>query len=389
MKRLFAMLLAACMTCSCLILFVSCREKDPPPTFEEGIYERGGAGERLFRNYFFYYDNNQIKYQMLDDPQPGGLPIYGDTLSGTDDNPFWDMTAKTPYIFVDEQATQENNGVPVLLIIYQYFHITTKKDGWKLGSFDMATNRLTVIKDDFESNVLDPGIYGNWLFYSTREPEQGTILHRMRTDGSDLCSMKNPEKKYFRMQGVYQNKIYYQDYAKGTLYCADWNFENETYLFEGISGPTHVFVANGYAYYLAHAQKQQINEQHSTSSYDLCRRSVTDPSKEETVLSNVINGQAHGSAFYYNPLDSYKSFTFDGTDAHNYGAGDLYLYDTVTGESRLVYSTGEEPIMIYMRARSEQYVMLRESYIKASGRSGYGNRICVNLQTGESVVIPE
>ena len=181
MKKIIALLLALI---SVLICFASCNNtpdttipntKQPnyvKPTSMEDKFQKSDI-EVVYNNFFYYtgnvnpedYRSNQtIKVQNLKNIQANGSYLYNDPFGNED--PF-NMKMPKIKMIVDEKATAENGGMPVLIISQDYEGDTIDEETaiWKhkIVSFNTATNTVTTIADNIE-NLQDFYLYNNKIY---------------------------------------------------------------------------------------------------------------------------------------------------------------------------------------------------------------------------------
>ena len=128
MKKLISLTLALVSAMLCL---VSCTPTNTHNNSNsDGLYEQF-SGSVVYNNIFYYSGKADpesddmtltIKYHNLDNMNKYGIPLYGDVL-GTEDDPFKKTSSRL--MIIDKKATEENNGLPVLLIIQGYSYDST------------------------------------------------------------------------------------------------------------------------------------------------------------------------------------------------------------------------------------------------------------------------
>lgn len=366
-----------------LLAFVFSACSKPEQTMDE-VYANG-FNIYLYDNIFYYYDIStfSIKYQDLTNVQTTGLPLYGDVLASGEENPFANIFSPAVYFAVDPKATKENNDKHVLIGAYYKYAIDKQtnrmKNFYQITSFDTGTNKVTVIQDEIAENIQSLAIYGDWIIYTTNEGDRGTNIHVIGKDGSGYKKMENPDKKSYRVETVYKNRIYFIDSA-GQLFSCSLALDDAQYLFN-IVLRAEMFIANDYIVYCDNLQATEFDGM-SYMNVDIVRCPISDVSKKEKILSNVSMGMNHGDKFYYYLSEPRKV----GSAVEEY-SHILYEYSFETGSSREVYDLQDKEISRCYIALGDNYIVYSE--IDYSSGSPVSRWIVQDLKTNEETVVPK
>ena len=340
MKRFFSLILVFVL----MLCLISCKpdgsEKTDDPTVE---IARNMA---VYHNTVFYYDSRTqtIKYQNIDHIYSTGVPLYQDALASGDENPFVEMIQ--PKIIVDPIATEKNGGHPVLYIYYR------KQLKTFLVSFNTANNQVRILKEDI-SPVMTLFLYGEHLIFSTAEGDAGEVIHTVKTDGTDFCTLENPDKLLMRPRNVLNDRIYFT--STGNLYTAPLSLDSSSLVLSDCDTP--VFFGGEDIYYV------------ESSTSHLCKVSPDDPSSKETVIQENTGGMAWGSLYLYLIGKPEDQNTF-------------YLYNAQTNENKIIY---QNPDPNFRRG----HVCFSDTYICFQGSTDEGKRIFYyDLVKQEEIEIP-
>lgn len=366
-----------------LLAFVFSACSKPEQTMDE-VYANG-FNIYLYDDIIYYYDLNtfSIKYQDLNNIQTAGLPLYGDVLASGEENPFTNIFSPMVFFVVDPKATKENNDKHVLIGAYYKYAIDKQtnrmKNFYQITSFDTGTNKVTVIQDEIAENIQSLAIYGDWIIYTTNEGDRGTNIHVIGKDGSGYKKMENPDKKSYRVETVYKNRIYFIDSA-GQLFSCSLALDDAQYLFN-IVLRAEMFIANDYIVYCDNLQATEFDGI-SYMNVDIVRCPISDVSKKEKILSNVSMGMNHGDKFYYYLSEPRKV----GSAVEEY-SHILYEYSFETGSSREVYDLQDKEISRCYIALGDNYIVYSET--DYSSGSPVSRWIAQGLKTNEETVVPK
>lgn len=339
----------------------------------------------LYDNILYYYDTStfSIKYQDLTNVQTTGLPLYGDVLASGEENPFANIFSPAVYFAVDPKATKENDNRHVLVGAYYRYAIDKQtnrmKNFYQITSFDTGTNKVTVIQDEIAENIQSLCIYGDRIIYTTNEGDLGTNIHIIGKDGSGYKKMENPDKKSYRVETVYKNRIYFIDSA-GQLFSCSLALDDTQYLFN-IVLRAEMFIVNDRIVYCDNLQATEFDGM-SYMNVDIVSCPISDTSKKEKLLSDVSMGMNCGDKFYYYLSEPRKI----GSAVEEY-SHILYEYSFETGLSKEVYDLGDKEISRCYTAIGENYIVYTET--DYSSGSPVSRRIAQNLKTGEETEVPK
>ena len=317
MKKSISLILAVLLT----LCVVSCNQNPPnhknEPTTPTVIFGRDVA---VYNNMVFYRDDytRELKYQDMENIQSTGFNLYQDLLE-TDENPFKHTTAPTA-ILVDPIATKKNNGAPVL-------YIALNRLDHMVVSYNTATQQMRILKKDLTGRLMNLLLYGEHLVFSTHEGDLGTRIHTIKTDGTDYCTLENPDKLTLDIESIWNGEIYFTN-GTGNLYKAPLSLDSFSLVLDDCFGS--VFFSDNDLYY---------NEM---STSHLCRVPLNDLSAKETVIDQPVGGIAQGSLYIYKLNDDDRS---------------VYLYYAKTNENQMVYQNGSTKAY---RCFSETYICFKE-----------------------------
>lgn len=342
----------------------------------------GSYAACIYEDTLFYFDRNtrSIKYQKLNDIQENGLPIFSDPLTDEKENPFSGITSFGNFFLVDPEATKNNRNNPVLIIAYQYWD--WENDGrsyYKLVSFETNTNKITTIQDKLES-IQSLHLYGNYIFYTTNEGDEGYNVHRIGKNGKNYLKMDNPNKDLFRVQTIYKDRVYFAD-AAGQLFSSTLSFEEKEYIFD-IVPYIPAFIIDDYFVYQNNYRQTDFNNT-PMASVDICRCPMSDVSKVETIISNIHVGMESGRNFYYylsNPRIIGNSYLDAGTDK-------LYMYSFDDDKSHIIYDMSDQEVVRYYIALSDKYIVFEDTDYSIYDED-IRHMVLYNAETAEETPIP-
>ena len=336
-----------------------------------------------YGNYFFFLDLGKLKYQKLNDPQKEAIPVYADPLSENVDSPFASLGAIS-FIAIDSSASAKNGGIPMLIVGGDYFESIETSSGrrevfeTRIGSYNMATGEFKLLKTGIQGSMMSLALYKDRILFCIANDESGWNLYSIRSsDGKDEKMMLNPDKNFYRLFYAAEDRIYYWREDQGVLSSCDLNFENTRELFP-IELVPEMFVFNDKIYY---ATNRKTNEEKQYSSFDICYRSLSELSKEETLLTNITVGMNWENHFYYYSAENI--FTF-GNNTDTLGGKTLYCIDITTANIETIYDKEES-------ALSNCYIALGENYIVYQAfdpTSGKATTSCIHLATKKEVLLP-
>lgn len=255
----------------------------------------------------------KIKYQNLNNIRPSGAELGADPLSSESLGGLFAGVDEWPFFLVDEEATAENGGIPVFIICCNYSGV------YKIFSYNSKNNKVNTIHTELE-NMEWLALYGDYIFYETYEGDKGKIIHRVGKDGTGHAEMENKDALSYSIHFIYEDKIYYSQGSR-KIYSMNLDFSESVYICDALVNPSP-FISDGYIYYFA-VRPTPVGDG-TNNSWELCRRSLADLSKEETVLKNICVGMHRNGIFYYFKYNS------EGTACNK---NIVYGYKVKTGES--------------------------------------------------------
>lgn len=369
--RFFGLLFIICC------IFTSCtREgKDLAASNQISI---GSTYAAIYNNMFYYFDYNtrSIKYQDITNIKENGLKLINDPLISYDMDPFSNMFPGT-FILVDYNATAKNDDMPVLVIAYRDEKIS---DGIPTGyysivSFNTKNSKITVIKDDIYDNIQSIHLYDNYIYYTVNRGDYGYDMCRVSINGRDFSTHKNADHELYRIQYIYNNKIFYVIEGTGELFSCNLDFSEDEYLFDVIL-KSDIFIYENYIYYYDNIQTK-IYENFPVYFADLYRCPLNDYGACQKLISNVSVGMNYGNKYYYyesNPRLIGGTYYDDGTNI-------LKVYNLDTQNSEEVYNYGENNEMTYYIALSKDYILLSSTNYDDMTKNMYA----INITTKEKI----
>lgn len=350
-----------------IFLFTKCssKPKQEPINIDQDQYVVG-TSHFTFDNYYFFVKDGVFCYQLLGNENSKTLPIYHDTLANDSDNPFPNISIHYS-ILVDPIASSKNEKEPVLILEYSYIDLSDEKKPklmYRIVSFDMEKQQLSIIKDEIANPVQSLALYDGIIFFTTNEGDLGYDMHSVHTDGTNYRRIENKNHDLFRILYISNHRIYYLNEGLGDLYSCNLNFEEVTYLYQ-INLLPEMFINDGYVYYSTNSQFGESNGNRWLHS-EIYRRSIEDPTVEEKVLTKVTAGRNFGDTFYYYSYDN-ANLTEEPFDTM--GLGVLYAYNLKTKSTQVVFDSRDEKKRKELVALSDEYLVIRE--LSGSGNDLY------------------
>ena len=299
----------------------------------------------------------KIKYQNLNNIRPSGAELGADPLSSESLGGLFAGVDEWPFFLVDEEATAENGGIPVFIICCNYSGV------YKIFSYNSKDNKVNTIHTELE-NMHWLALYGDYIFYVTNEGDKGWIIHRVKKDGTGYAEMENKDALSHSIHFIYEDKIYYSQGSK-KIYSMNLDFSGSEYICDALVNPSP-FIADGYIYYFA-VRPTPVGDG-TNNAWELCRRNLTDLSKEETVIKDIGVGMHRNGIFYYFKYNS------DGTA---YNKNTIYGYKVKTGESFVALDNPAIQGGFTYLGWNEEYLVCRFT----KDRKSY--YLVVNIETGE------
>ena len=407
MKKLISLTLVLMSMMLCL---VSCTPTNTSNNSDsDGLFEEF-SGSVVYNNIFYYSGKADpesddmtltIKYHNLDNMNKYGIPLYGDVL-GTEDDPFKKTSSRL--MIIDKKATEENNGLPVLLIIQGYSYDSVANDlMFQIISFNTATNRATVIADKITDVVYGTAYLKDDDIYFTRfigkkpgengydeNAENGLFLYKISKHGGEMQRYDIDRTVECYPLAQYDGYIYFQKgLTQYSLYRCDKNFENVELVMEN---PNQLRIYNEYVFWSVKNETKNI-EGNTYTSYNYYKRpidNILDNSKDELVLENVdsLIRYYNDEVFYCeeNDIDYKKLTPYDDTSVAYFQK--CYSLNIVTGEKSVLYDfthAHKDRIKLYYYTNSHYIVNYT---VEADNFLGYTNKkILVNRETGKETPI--
>lgn len=373
------------MLCILMLCLSGCGKEEIPPVCVQSrpLAISGFAHDSvyIYRIYLEEQRDFEVRFQILDNLQEKGLPLYADTLANQEENPFSTQNIFLERILIDPAATAANGGTPVVLahgqyrspiddpmIRFEYYN--------RIFSYDVVANKMTVIQEGIADSIRDMYLYGDTLFYTTNAGENGYMIHRIGTDGTGFATMENPEARLYQIQTIHRDRLYYTD-GSGLYSCA-LDFTDHTCHKEGaISSFAGVFCYGDYIYYSDHTEYYPTSEQHPLAAESLCRIRIDGEGEEEILFGGFRAGMSCNGKVYYVSAENVRSSSMDVYDI-------LYEYDVETGERREIYNWQKEPIFMSLVFPTDSYLLCN----KTDHTTGETVLVCIDLETLEIKEIP-
>jgi len=363
MKKIVALLLALL---SVLMCFASCSNtpettipntKQPDyvkPTSMEDKFQKSDI-EVVYNNFFYYtgnvnpedYRSNQtIKVQNLKNIQANGSYLYNDPFGNED--PF-NMKMPKIKMIVDEKATAENGGMPVLIISQDYEGSTIDDETaiWKhkIVSFNTATNTVTTIADNIE-NLQDFYLYNNKIYCvaltwdkDSEEPNRIYVVHLMDKDGKNKKEYVLEEKNVCPyLIGVYKGKMYFSQ--NHNILRSDLDFENSEIIIDDIDCNFTPVFAGGYMYYQGNHRDIDVDSYTVPNCRDLLRRPLNDilnKESEEVVLEGLYLFMRCQESNLYTYCTINELQLINKNDKKTISRSCTHAFDINTGASKLLF----------------------------------------------------
>lgn len=262
----------------------------------------------IYNNFVYYlsanYDNHTfiLKYQDLNDIQEYGTPVYNNPED--DENLFGGLQCQ---MLVDEEATDENNGIPVLIIGVSGVDYTGTTNYYtQIYRFNQKTNELKQIFNEQKKLRLDGMcLYGDTLyfkgFYRNSQNTEDTyhVYYSVNKNGGKATkhSFTGYVSEYL---GIYKDTMYFYDSISGDIIVTDLNYENERTLTNIATQSISVMkplICGEYIYYTANLTQTE-REGCKIISGDICRRSLVNL-MEELVVKGVSKAYVSGDNIIY------------------------------------------------------------------------------------------
>ncbi|MCD7943596.1 MAG: DUF5050 domain-containing protein [Clostridia bacterium] len=375
MKKIVSLFLAMLLAVTAPCAFSSC-ENDAD--ISEAVYvDTSSRQPCVYDDYVFYFDTDtqEVNYQIVTNVQQTGISIITDPLSEGEDNPLNQMLVY--YFLVDIISSDKNGHSPVLLLGCMDYSDPYAESDYKVISYDLATNSLTVLASGLYSPFQSFAVYGEYVIFTTQDGDEGYNVHCVKTDGTEYVTLDNSECSLYRVRYAYEDKIYFTD-AAYRLYSAPLDLSEKEYLCDLPASYVSPFIKDDYLIFCGEAENIPLELEDSEMEYtlisaDLCRLPLSDLSGDaETLISGVNVGRCYRDKFYYYIAENREGTYYLNTDTLH-----VYSFDTMTSE--VVW---EKDGVGYYAAFSDKYIIYEDTY---PGTACY---IAYNINTGEETEIP-
>ncbi|MBQ9121645.1 MAG: DUF5050 domain-containing protein [Clostridia bacterium] len=335
----------------------------------------------IYRVYLDSKRDYEMRFQLLDNLQEEGLPLYADTLANQEENPFSTSNIFLERILIDPVATEVNGGTPVVLAHGQYRSpIDDPKIMFetynRIFSYDVVANKMTVIQEGIVDSIREMFLYGDTVFYSTNAGENGYMIHRISTDSTGFATMENPDARLYDIVTIYGDRLYYKD-SSGLYSCALDFTDHKCHKEGAISSRVGIFCYGDYIYYTDHTKYYPTSEQYPLPGESLCRIPINGEGDEEILFEGACAGMACNGKLYYVSAENAVSSSMDVYDI-------LYEYDVETGEAREIFNWQDESIFMSLVFPTEDYLLCN----KTDNTTGETVLVCIDLETLEIKEIP-
>lgn len=367
MKRINKIVLCCILTFITIIPLSACKSEQEKPSTTESernkLYLSGGScyyndmyfntGMRIPRDRNSY----TLEYVLFDSDDLVKLPVYSDAFDENSD-PFLGQS-NSSQILVDEEATRNNNGIPVLIVAST---VRNEDGAWQdtFVSFNMATNRLTLIRSLSERIYGKFALLGDTIYYSVFLGDPDSLdmtgeyaYYRMSKNGGNPERLPFPETERlpYTIKYVYNGKLYLVCEQIGKAYRCNPDFTQMEIVWESFPKSSPVAFHNGYAYYETNFRTVSTDNGVNVECFDYFKTPVENMSEEhsEMVLEDVLwvlHASDHSSEVYYNSLDDLQISTISLVPTHSI----LKSLNLETGKEVVVfdYSAQSEPFYTTM-----------------------------------------
>ena len=321
-----------------------------------------------------------------------GEPVIKDLTEGQTD-PFSEIKMHHDRILIDEEATKNNNGIPVLIVAH---NVTSEYSVLNTAFFTVntATGQTAVLYDPQEdlSNDLYNGfaLCGDYIYFSRFLGNKSDYYrigdygyYRLPKSGGDPERLPFPieETRQFAFRYSYGGKLYLQCNETGKVYRCNPDLSDIEIVWQSELESVPHFYADGYVYFKSNFRAIPQNQQNKTFSeyFDYCRKPIGRMSEDEfeVVLKDIVYvlPQRYPSEdmIYY---EDYSDFQVRSQfPLRNI----LHSYNLKTGENDVVYdySDQNEPRYIPIFC-SNDYL-----HVLVYDHPEYKGNYIINRKTGE------
>ncbi len=337
----------------------------------------------IYEDMYFYIKlrGGILKYYDLTDIESGSYNVNTDPLvEDLYSNP---AALGRGYFAISPELTAENNGIPVLIIAKM--RSENSIDKLFIYSYNTATNDADAIFECEDANIQTLHLYGDTIVFTTNNGDKGYDIHRVDIDGDNYVKKENKKSLYYTST-VYDDRIYYTDDKTNTLYSASLMLDDEQKLFSVNTVSVIPFIVDDYIYYAKPAVKYVEYEERKHIAYTVCRRHLSDLSKEEVFMENIFALVRRGNKLFFSYTEPRRI-----TEGIVAVYSPLYEYSFETGEKRQLYDLSGT-------LKDRSWIVINEDYvvfvdIDYSTGDTFQTRtdttIVLNLATGEETVLPE
>lgn len=346
-----------------------------------------GSPALIYNDYVYYYSPNHqtIVYQNLSNTTETAIPLVNDPLIESDKNPLYCLTSETIFL-LDHINTPLNDGYPIFIIVKKDIPTSPDPTPYEIISFNTKNNSVDIIKDDIYDNVQSLHFHNNVIYYTTNCGNEGFDMHQLHLSGKNYIKKENENKLMYRIHSVYNDKIYYSIDGIDKLYSCNLDFSNDSYICDAVL-TGDFFVLNDYIYYYYNLVQEKYNNS-PVFSVDLMRKSISEPSDPEIVVSNIYGGRSCGNKYYYYkcaPRLINENMIDNGTDK-------MYVFDLDSGENTIFYDYTDNSSIINCSAVSPQWLLFSE-YDFSNQANGNGStstyiQFVINVNTKNKVILP-
>jgi len=337
-----------------------------------------------YKNVYIYRRNNSTAeyFQLLNNLQPEGLPLYSDALAEGTENPFNANNIILNRLMVDPIQTEKNGGTPVIIGCGIYY---VRVEGEliplmydRIISYNVVTNEMKVIQEQIPNSISQMFLYGNTVYYVTNDGDAGSTIHRIDADGQNYLSMENPDALRYSVETIYADRVYYT--SPEGLHSCTLTFEDHK-LHTSAAGRSKVgiFCNGDYIYYTNHSKEYPFEGgKYPAVGESLCRISISGNGEEEILFDGIHGGMNCNGMLYYVSAKNAEA-------PYDMGYNVLYEYNTETGETREIFDVSEEEYDLYLQIATEDYLICNKLNLAA----GESSMCVVDLETLEVTSIPQ
>ena len=382
-KRLVSFAMALVFLC---MMFSSCGKTETPER-EMSISQPDPV---LWRGLLFYSarsvenDENSttLKYRSFKSEETVGAPVYSD-LFVEGGNPF--KVTGIISILVDEEATEKNDGIPVLLAALPSGMMENGEESHRIVSYNMANGKMEVLCDNIGNSLISFALYGDRIYYTQFTGEYGAMIEK--PEGEALFSFPRsggkPEEIPLSIEGARfdfkcsnKGKIYFETEGPGRIYSYDVT-DGTTRLLGKFEKKNQPLCYDGEkVYYRGNVRSISTEDGKDLTVYDLysqpleSMKDFTEENGEQVLRELAYYPLSDGKKIYYESAADGDPVS---TVLTNHSI--LRWYDTETKESGIVfdYSAGGEFIKCFL---------INDNYLFLVSFNG-GKHFLTDWKTGE------